>query len=362
MAVKIGINGFGRIGRNVFRAAIDNPEVDIVAVNDLTDAKTLAHLLKYDSVHGVLDADIRAGDGKFSYNGQTITVLSEKKPASLPWSDMNVDIVIEATGRFTEGEEAAQHLRAGAKKVVISAPGKNVDTTIVMGVNHQDYDPERHHVLSNASCTTNCLAPVVKVIHNTLGIEKGVMTTIHSYTNDQQILDLPHKDLRRARAAGVSLIPTTTGAAKAVGLVIPEMTGKLNGFAIRVPTPNVSLVDLVAVVQKQTTAEKVNEILKKSSMGELKGILGYTEAPLVSKDYSGDSHSSIIDAMSTLVMDDNLVKIISWYDNEWGYSCRLLDLIMYITKREAGKVQKITWTGATRDHLYRSVTAAYRPH
>jgi len=361
VAVKVGINGFGRIGRNVFRAAMDNPEVDIVAVNDLTDAKTLAHLLKYDSVHGVLDADIRAEEGKFSVNGKEIKVLAEKDPASLPWRDLGVDIVVESTGRFTHRDEASKHLRAGAKKVVISAPGKEVDATIVMGVNHDDYDPEKHHVISNASCTTNCLAPVVKVINDSLGIEKGVMTTVHSYTNDQQILDLPHKDLRRARAANMSMIPTTTGAAKAVGLVIPEMQGKLNGFAIRVPTPNVSLVDFVAVVRNETSAEQVNEALKSASRGDFKGILGYSEAPLVSRDYYGDSHSSIVDAMSTLVMEGNLVKVMAWYDNEWGYSCRVLDLVMYITKREAGSVKKITWTGIERDNLYRSVTAAYVP-
>lgn len=361
MAVKVGINGFGRIGRNVFRAAMDNPEVDIVAVNDLTDAKTLAHLLKYDSVHGVLNADIRAGEGKFSINGKEVKVLAEKDPSSLPWGEMGVDIVVESTGRFTRGEDAGRHLNAGAKKVVISAPGKEVDITIVMGVNHEEYRPEKHHVISNASCTTNCLAPVVKVIHDSLDIEKGVMTTVHSYTNDQQILDLPHKDLRRARAANMSMIPTTTGAAKAVGLVIPEMQGRLNGFAIRVPTPNVSLVDFVAVVRNKTSAEQVNGLLRSAAEGELKGILGYSEAPLVSRDYYGDSHSSIVDAMSTLVMDDNLVKIMAWYDNEWGYSCRVLDLVMYITKRESGTVKKITWTGIERDNLYRSVTAAYVP-
>lgn len=361
MPVRVGINGFGRIGRNVFRAAMDNPEVDIVAVNDLTDAKTLAHLLKYDSVHGVLNADIRAEEGKFSVNGKEIKVLAEKDPAALPWEDMGVDIVIESTGRFTRGEDAAKHLQAGAKKVVISAPGKEVDATIVMGVNHEVYDPEKHNVISNASCTTNCLAPIVKVINDSLGIEKGVMTTVHSYTNDQQILDLPHKDLRRARAAAISMIPTTTGAAKAVGLVIPELQGKLNGFAIRVPTPTVSVVDFVALVRTQTSAENVNEILKKASEGELKGILAYSDAPLVSRDFYGDSHSSIVDAMSTMVMDGNLVKILAWYDNEWGYSCRVLDLVMYMAKREAGTVTKITWTGIERDNIYRSVTAAYVP-
>jgi len=361
LAVKVGINGFGRIGRNVFRVAMDNPDVDIVAVNDLTDAKTLAHLLKYDSVHGVLNDDIRAEEGKFSINGKEIKVLAEKDPSALPWGDLGVDIVIESTGRFTKGAEASKHIQAGAKKVVISAPGKEIDATIVMGVNHQEYDPERHHVISNASCTTNCLAPVVKVIHDSFGIEKGVMTTVHSYTNDQQILDLPHKDLRRARAANMSMIPTTTGAAKAVGLVMPEMEGKLNGFAIRVPTPNVSLVDFVAVVGRKTSAKQVNETLRNASESDLKGILGYSEAPLVSKDYYGDAHSSIVDSMSTLVMDDNLVKTMAWYDNEWGYSCRVLDLVMYITKREAGSVKKITWTGINNENLYRSVTAAYTP-
>lgn len=359
MSVKIGINGFGRIGRNVFRAALDNPEVEIEAVNDLTDARTLAHLLKYDSVHGVLDADIKAEEGRFFINGKEIKVLAEKDPANLPWGNLGVDIVIESTGRFTHGKEAAKHLQAGAKKVVISAPGKEVDTTIVMGVNHQDYDPEKHHVVSNASCTTNCLAPVVKVLHAGLEIEKGVMTTIHSYTNDQQILDLPHKDLRRARAASISMIPTTTGAAKAVGLVIPELQGKLNGFAIRVPTPNVSVVDFVAVIRSRTTAEEVNNMLQQAAAGELKGILACSDAPLVSRDYYGDPHSSIVDLPSTMVMEDNLVKVLAWYDNEWGYSCRVLDLVLYMAKREKGSVEKITWTGIERQNMYRSVSVAY---
>lgn len=359
MTVKIGINGFGRIGRNVYRAAMDNNEIDIVAVNDLTDARTLAHLLKYDSVHGVLNADIKAEEGKFSINGKEVKVLSERDPANLPWDSLGVDLVIESTGLFTKGEDAAKHLQAGAKKVIISAPGKNVDETIVMGVNHQNYDPGKHNIVSNASCTTNCLAPIVKVLHDTLGIEKGVMTTIHSYTNDQQILDLPHKDLRRARAANVSMIPTTTGAAKAVGLVIPELKGKLNGFAIRVPTPNVSVVDFVAVVRTDTTPEHVNKMLKRAAEGELKGILAYSDAPLVSKDYYGDPHSSILDAMSTMVMDNNLVKVLAWYDNEWGYSCRVLDLVMYMAKRESGSVKKITWTGIQNNTMYQNVSAAY---
>jgi len=361
MTIKIGINGFGRIGRNVFRAALDNPEVDVVAVNDLTDAKTLAHLLKYDSVHGVLNADVRVEEGGFSVNGKKVRVLSEKEPSALPWGDLGVSMVIESTGRFTKGEDAAGHLKAGAGKVIISAPGKNVDATIVMGVNHNDYDPEKHNVVSNASCTTNCLAPIVKVLHDHFSIKHGMMTTVHSYTNDQQILDLPHKDLRRARAAGVSIIPTTTGAAKAVGLVIPELQGKLNGLAMRVPTPNVSVVDFVAVLERSTTAEEVNQALHSAAEGELKGIMAYSDAPLVSKDYYGDSHSSIVDAPSTITLGDNMVKVLAWYDNEWGYSCRVLDLALYMAKREAGSVPKITWTGINRDNLYRSVSAAYVP-
>ncbi len=361
MTIKIGINGFGRIGRNVFRAALNNPEVEVVAVNDLTDAQTLAHLLKYDSVHGILDADIKAGDGSFYINGKKVLVLSEKEPFALPWGELEVSIIVESTGRFTKGEEAAGHLRAGARKVVISAPGKNVDATIVMGVNHDQYDPNRHNVVSNASCTTNCLAPVVKVLHQNFTVRHGMMTTVHSYTNDQQILDLPHKDLRRARAAAVSIIPTTTGAAKAVGLVIPELAGKLNGLAMRVPTPNVSVVDFVAVVERPTSVEEVNHALQRAAEGELQGIMACSDAPLVSKDYYGDSHSSIVDTLSTIVLDGTLVKVLAWYDNEWGYSCRVLDLVLYMAKREAGSVPKITWTGIPRDNLYRSVTAAYVP-
>lgn len=361
MTLKIGINGFGRIGRNVFRAALDNPEVEVAAVNDLTDARTLAHLLKYDSVHGVLNADVRAEEGSFTVNGKKVRVLSKKEPSALPWGDMGVSMVIESTGRFTKGEEAAGHLRAGARKVVISAPGKNVDATVVMGVNHETYDPGSHNVVSNASCTTNCLAPVVKVLHRSFTIRHGMMTTAHSYTNDQQILDLPHKDLRRARAAGVSIIPTTTGAAKAVGLVIPALQGKLNGLALRVPTPNVSVVDLVAVVEKSTTVDEVNQALRTAADGELKGIMAYSDAPLVSRDYYGDPHSSIVDAPSSLVMDGNLVKVLAWYDNEWGYSCRVLDLLLYMAKRETGTVTRITWTGIQRDDMYQNVTAAYVP-
>ena len=331
MSVKVGINGFGRIGRLVFRAAFSNPEIDIIAVNDLTDAKTLAHLLKYDSVHGTFQAEVKAGDGAIIVNGREIKVTAERDPAQLPWKEFGVQVVVESTGRFTKRADAAKHLEAGAAKVVISAPGKEEDITIVMGVNDEKYDPANHHIISNASCTTNCLAPFAKVLHEKFGIVRGLMTTIHAYTNDQQILDLPHKDLRRARAAGVSMIPTTTGAAKAVALVLPELKGKLNGFAIRVPTPNVSCVDLVAEVAKPTSAEEVNAAFKAASENELKGILQYCEEPLVSKDFNGNPYSSIVDALSTMVMEGNMVKVLSWYDNEWGYSNRVVDLIGFIT-------------------------------
>ncbi len=331
MSVKVGINGFGRIGRLVFRAAFNNPEIDIIAVNDLTDAKTLAHLLKYDSVHGTFQADVKAGDGAIIVNDREIKVTAEKDPAQLPWKEFGVQVVVESTGRFTKRADAAKHLEAGAAKVVISAPGKEEDITIVMGVNNEKYDPANHHIISNASCTTNCLAPFAKVLHEKFGIVKGLMTTIHAYTNDQQILDLPHKDLRRARAAGMSMIPTTTGAAKAVALVLPELKGKLNGFAIRVPTPNVSCVDLVAEVAKPTSAEEVNAAFKAASENELKGILQYCEEPLVSKDFNGNPYSSIVDALSTMVIEGNMVKVLSWYDNEWGYSNRVVDLIGFIT-------------------------------
>ncbi|GAW29806.1 MULTISPECIES: type I glyceraldehyde-3-phosphate dehydrogenase [unclassified Carboxydocella] len=333
MTVRVGINGFGRIGRNVFRAALNKPEIEIVAINDLTDAKTLAHLLKYDSVHGILNAEVQAGDGEIIVNGKAIKVYAEKDPANLPWGDLGVDIVVESTGRFTNREDAAKHLQAGAKKVIISAPAKNEDITIVMGVNQDKYDPANHHVVSNASCTTNCLAPFAKVIHEKFGIVRGLMTTVHSYTNDQQILDLPHKDLRRARAAAMSIIPTTTGAAKAVGLVLPELKGKLNGFAMRVPTPNVSVVDLVCELATEATAEEINAALKAAAEGELKGILAYTEEPLVSRDFNGNSNSSIVDGLSTMVIDKKLAKIVSWYDNEWGYSCRVVDLALYIASK-----------------------------
>ena len=331
--VKVGINGFGRIGRNVFRAALKNPEIEIVAVNDLTDAKMLAHLLKYDSVHGKLDEKVEVVEGGFTVDGRLVKVTAERDPANLPWKELAVDIVIESTGRFTNAEDAKKHMDAGAKKVIISAPAKGEDITIVMGVNDDKYDPANHHIISNASCTTNCLAPFAKVLHENFGIKRGLMTTVHSYTNDQQILDLPHKDYRRARAAGMSIIPTTTGAAKAVSLVLPELKGKLNGFAMRVPTPNVSVVDLVCEVEKETSVEEVNAALKKAADNELKGILQYSEEPLVSIDYNHDPHSSSVDALSTMVMEGQMVKVVSWYDNEWGYSNRVVDLAAFISKK-----------------------------
>jgi glyceraldehyde 3-phosphate dehydrogenase len=328
---KIGINGFGRIGRNVFRIALDNEDFEVVAVNDLTDARTLAHLLAYDSVHGPFSGQVEAGEGVIKVNGKEIKVLAERDPALLPWGELGVDVVVESTGRFTKGDKARAHLTAGAKKVIISAPAKQEDITIVMGVNDHQYDPEKHHILSNASCTTNCLAPVVKVLHEKFTVRRGLMTTVHSYTNDQQILDLPHKDLRRARAAGLSIIPTTTGAAKAVTLVLPELAGKLNGFAMRVPTPNVSVVDFVAEINNNVTAEEINAVLKEAAEGPLKGILAYSELPLVSKDYNGNPHSSIVDALSTMVIDGNMIKVVAWYDNEWGYSNRVVDLVRKVT-------------------------------
>ncbi|MDQ0338471.1 glyceraldehyde 3-phosphate dehydrogenase [Caldalkalibacillus uzonensis] len=330
MATKVGINGFGRIGRNVFRAALNNPNVEVVAVNDLTDAKMLAHLLKYDSVHGRLNVEVEHTDDALIVNGKTIKVIAERDPAKLPWGGLGVEVVVESTGRFTAKADASKHLQAGAKKVIISAPSKDADFDVVMGVNEEKYDPASHHVISNASCTTNCLAPVVKVLHETYGVRRGMMTTVHSYTNDQQILDLPHKDYRRARAAAQNIIPTTTGAAKAVALVLPEMKGKLNGFAMRVPTANVSVVDLVAELEKNVTAEEVNATLKQAAEGPLKGIMAYSEEPLVSSDYNGDPHSSTVDALSTMVIEDNMVKVVAWYDNEWGYSNRVVDLVEYI--------------------------------
>jgi glyceraldehyde 3-phosphate dehydrogenase len=333
MTVKMGINGFGRIGRLVFRAALKNPNVEVVAVNDLTDANMLAHLLKYDTVHGRLDAEVTVRENSLVVNGKEIKVLAERDPAQLGWGNLGVDIVVESTGRFTNREDAAKHLEAGAKKVIISAPASNEDITIVMGVNEDKYDAANHHVLSNASCTTNCLAPFAKVLNDKFGIKKGMMTTIHAYTNDQQILDLPHKDYRRARAAAENIIPTSTGAAKAVSLVLPELKGKLNGMAMRVPTPNVSLVDLVAEFEQNVTVEEVNAALREAAEGNLKGILAYSEEPLVSTDYNGDPHSSSIDALSTMVLEGNLVKVVSWYDNESGYSHRVIDLVDYIAKK-----------------------------
>lgn len=333
MAVKLGINGFGRIGRIVFRAALNNPEVEVVAVNDLTDAKMLAHLLQYDSVHGTLDQKVTVDGDYLVVDGHRVKVLAERDPAQLGWGDLGVDIVVESTGRFTKRADAAKHLEAGAKKVIISAPASDEDITIVMGVNEDKYDAANHDVISNASCTTNCLAPFAKVLNDKFGIKRGMMTTVHSYTNDQQILDLPHKDFRRARAAAESMIPTTTGAAKAVALVLPELKGKLNGMAMRVPTPNVSVVDLVAELEKEVTAEEVNAALKAAAEGELKGILEYSELPLVSRDYNGTTQSSTIDGLSTMVMDGNMVKVLSWYDNETGYSNRVVDLAAYIAKK-----------------------------
>ncbi len=333
MPVKVGINGFGRIGRNILRASAGDPSVEIVAVNDITDPKTLAHLLKYDSVLGIFDAKVGHGDDHILVNGKKIKVFKVKDPAELDWTSLGVEIVVESTGLFTKAEDAKKHLKGSVKKVIISAPAKNEDVTLVLGVNDAAYDPAKHHVISNASCTTNCLAPVAKVIHENFKILKGSMTTIHSYTNDQKILDLPHKDLRRARAAAVSIIPTTTGAAKAVGLVLPELKGKLDGFAMRVPTPNVSLVDLVAFTEKSTTTDEVNAALKKAADGPLKGILEYSTEELVSIDFRANPHSSIVDAGFTKVIDGNCLKLTAWYDNEWGYSCRVRDLITFLAKR-----------------------------
>lgn len=333
MSVKVGINGFGRIGRNVFRAALDNPEIEFMAVNDITDPKTLAHLLKYDSVFGTLPAEVGHGEDCVRVNGKSIRVFKVKDPAELDWSSLGVQVVVESTGLFTKAEDAKKHLKGSVKKVIISAPAKGEDLTIVLGVNDKMYDPAKHNVISNASCTTNCLAPAAKVVHDNFKILKGSMTTIHAYTNDQRILDLPHKDLRRARAAALSMIPTTTGAAKAVGLVLPELKGKLDGYAMRVPTPDVSVVDLVALTEKSTTAEEVNAAFKKAADGPLKGILQYCEAELVSKDFTGNPYSSIVDAGFTKVIDGNLVKVVAWYDNEWGYSCRVRDLINFVAAR-----------------------------
>jgi glyceraldehyde 3-phosphate dehydrogenase len=333
MAMKVGINGFGRIGRNIMRAAMGDSNIDIVAVNDLTNAVTLAHLLKYDSILGNLKAEINASGDRITVNKDEFQVLSMKDPAQLPWKSLGVDIVFESTGLFTDRDNAGKHLAAGAKKVVITAPAKKPDITVVMGVNADKYDPATHHIISNASCTTNCLAPVAKVLHETFGIKKGWMTTVHSYTNDQQLLDLPHKDLRRARAAALSIIPTTTGAATAVGEVLPELKGRLDGISMRVPTANVSVVDLAALVDRKTSKEEVNAAYKAAADGPLKGLLEYVEAPLVSIDFRGNSHSASLDTPYTSVMDGDFVKLLAWYDNEWGYSSRCVDLLRFIGKK-----------------------------
>jgi glyceraldehyde 3-phosphate dehydrogenase len=333
MAIKVGINGFGRIGRNVLRTALGDKDFDFVAVNDITDTKTLAHLLKYDSILGNLEGEITATENGISVNGDEFRVFAEKDPSKIDWESVGAEVVVESTGRFTNRDDAAKHLRGPVKKVVISAPAKNEDITIVLGVNERDYKPAEHHVISNASCTTNCLAPITKVLHERFGIVKAQMTTVHSYTNDQQILDLPHKDLRRARAAALSMIPTTTGAAKAIGLVMPGLKGKVDGYAMRVPTPNVSVVDLTAVIEKPATDAEINDAFRQAAAGELKGILAVEDAPLVSIDYRKNPNSSIVDSAFTKVVDGNLIKVLSWYDNEWGYSCRVRDLIKYIADK-----------------------------
>jgi glyceraldehyde 3-phosphate dehydrogenase len=332
--LKIAINGFGRIGRQVLRKALEE-ELNVVAINDLTNPSTLAHLLKYDSIHGKFNGTVEVQDNYLVVNDKKILISAEKDPAKLPWKENNVDLVVESTGIFTNAEKAKAHIEAGAKKVIISAPATNEDITIVLGVNDEMYDNEKHHIISNASCTTNCLAPIVKVLHDKFGVLNGLMTTVHSYTNDQNILDLPHKDLRRARAAAMSIIPTTTGAAKAVSLVMPEMKGKLTGFALRVPTPDVSIVDFVANLEKEVTVEEVNAALKEASEGRMKGILAYSEEPLVSTDYIGNPNSSIVDSALTMLIDKKLVKVIAWYDNEWGYSCRVVDLVKFISSKMA---------------------------
>lgn len=330
MAIRVGINGFGRIGRNVFRASLNEPELEFVAINDITDAKTLAHLLRYDSVHGQLDADIIAEDNALIVNGKRIEIIQERDPGKLPWGHLGVNIALESTGLFTAREQASLHLSAGAKKVIISAPAKNPDITVCYGVNHTHYDPTSHHIISNASCTTNCLSPVAKVLHESFGITRGLMTTVHAYTNDQRILDLPHSDIRRARAAAQSMIPTSTGAARAVGEVLPELKGKLDGMAVRVPTANVSVVDLVAELGKTVSADAVNDAMRTAAEGPLKGVLQYCEEELVSVDFNGNPHSSIFDSALTKVMDDNFVKVLSWYDNEWGFSNRMRDITLFV--------------------------------
>ncbi|MBW1797237.1 MAG: type I glyceraldehyde-3-phosphate dehydrogenase [Deltaproteobacteria bacterium] len=329
MVLKVAINGFGRIGRMIFRAGLNNETIEFVAINDLTDPSTLAHLLKYDSVHGILDADISSTEHSLVVNGKEIEIYTEREPSKLPWGDLGIETVMECTGLFRDREKASGHLEAGAKKVIISAPAKGPDVTVVMGVNHHEYDPQKHHIVSNASCTTNCLAPPCKVLLDNFGIEKGLMTTTHSYTGDQRLLDFPHKDMRRARAAAVSMIPTTTGAAKAVSLVLPQLEGKLNGMAIRVPTPNVSLIDLVAQLGKPATADEVNNAMKEAAETNLKGILAYCDEPLVSTDFNGTSVSSTIDALSTMAVGD-MIKVLAWYDNEFGYASRMVDLALYM--------------------------------
>ena len=333
MAIRVGINGFGRIGRNFFRASLGDSDIHVAGINDLTDSKTLSHLLAFDSVHGRFQGTVDAGDGHLLVDNQRINVFAERDPKELPWKDLGVDVVVESTGRFTDREGASQHLSAGAPRVVISAPGKNADLTVVMGVNEQSYDPASHYIISNASCTTNCLASVAKVLLESFGIDHGYMTTIHSYTNDQQLLDLPHKDLRRARSAGLSMIPTSTGAAKALHLVIPELKGKLDGVAIRVPTPNVSLIDLGVETERDCDAAEVNTVFAKAAEGPLKGLLGYSEAPIVSIDLNGSSYSAIVDSPLTTVMNRRFVKVFAWYDNEWGYSCRLRDLVKFLASK-----------------------------
>lgn len=333
MAIRVGINGFGRIGRNVLRVSLGEKDLEFVAINDLTDAKTLAHLLKYDSVHGTLKAEVQAREDHILIDGKAITILAKKDPKELPWKDLGVDIVIESTGRFTDREGASRHLSSGAKRVIISAPAKDPDVTLVLGVNQDLYDPRSHFIISNASCTTNCLAPVAKVLLEQVGIRHGIMTTIHSYTNDQQLLDLPHKDLRRARAAALSMIPTTTGAAKALHLVIPQLKGKLDGMAIRVPTPNVSLVDLTIEAEQDCDQASINDAFRRAADGPLKGILQYSEAPIVSVDHNGNPHSAIIDAPLTTVLERRMVKVMAWYDNEWGYSCRVRDLMKFLASK-----------------------------
>jgi glyceraldehyde 3-phosphate dehydrogenase len=339
MATKVGINGFGRIGRQVLRIGLKNKNLEFVGINDLTDAKTLAHLFKYDSVHGIYEGNVEAAEGAIIVDGRRIPISAEKDPKQIPWKTWGADIVIEATGRFTDGDKAKAHLEAGAKKVIISAPAKGEDITIVMGVNDDKYDPSKHHVLSNASCTTNCLAPVAKILNEKFGIVNGLMTTVHAYTNDQNILDLPHKDLRRARAAAMSIIPTTTGAAKAISLVLPELKGKLNGMAMRVPTPDVSVVDLVCTVEKDITAEGLNDALKEAAMNGMQGILQYSDEQLVSVDFTGNPHSSIVDSDLTMVIGEKLVKVVAWYDNEWGYSNRVVDLAALVGSKLTANVR-----------------------